>query len=195
MGRYVSSPLGQRGTGASRRRIPTARALTDDTGRGRRSHRIPACRRAAAAGRSAARRSGSISAASPTCGRRAQAAHRRRQSRPKEIFDLFALLDRAADAQIDPQRGRRALPAAWARARRAIGEFRAAAAATRRQDPARRQRRRPRQRRAGPRCAAISSGRRSPSRIRSSGSCARTAKKACCRRSSSPSATSASWCR
>src|SRR5258708_3306063 len=44
-------------------------------------------------------------------------------------------------------------------------------------------------------CGATSRGRRSPYRTLSNASCARTMKKACCKRNSSPSVTSASWFR
>ena len=53
---------------------------------------------------------------------------------------------------------------------------------------------RPRQRGAGAPAPRHRAAEASPSRNRSSASSKRTAKKACCRRNSSPSATSASWC-
>ena len=112
---------------------------------------------------------------------------------PKEIFDVFALLDRAADAKSVltaaaerfPRLGRRAAT---------IGDFRAllrdlegkilpdgsvadhasVALARLRRDMERQKR---------------------ASRNRWSAFSRRTAKKGCCRRNSSPSATSASWCR
>ena len=114
---------------------------------------------------------------------------------PKEIFDLFALLDVAADAKSRPHRRRRALPAARRAARgpsansaRCCSELdgkilpdgsvadNASVALDRLRRDIERQKK---------------SIQESLERFLQ----APTARKACCRRSSSPSATSASWCR
>ncbi len=111
---------------------------------------------------------------------------------PREIFDLIALLDRAADAKSILNAVAERFPLLGARGA-AIGDFRellhelegkilpdgsvadtASVALGRLRRDIERQKRR--------------------SRIRSNAFCARTATTAFCRKSSSPSAMSASWC-
>ena len=193
VGRYIASPLGKRELEkvsplADRAQLDTAlaeageaiqylhAALHPQSGGARRraAHRVRRHPRRGARG--------------------TQTAHRRRRTRAQGNLRAVHPARRRRRRQVAPDRGRRALPAPGPPRRRpsansapccANWTARSSPTAAWPITPASRWRA----------CAAISSGRRSPSTNRSSASCAPTARKACCRRSSSPSATSASWSR
>ena len=166
VGRFVSSPLGRRSWRRSSR-IPTALLRSTSPRRPRRSAYL----RSAAQPQPArvAPPFGSTSTASrnsltPFNKLRIEGA----TLEPKEIFDLFAVLDRAADAKSILN----AVAERFPRLGRAGADRRVPHPAARsgRQDPTRRHRRRSCQRRARRVCGATSSGRKSDPGLRSNAS-------------------------
>ena len=117
LGRYVSSPLGRRELEKVEPHADRARLDEDLAEAGEAIEYLRLAARPQPAARGAAIRIdfGGLPDVEP-------AVHKLRiegaSLEPKEIFDLFALLDRAADAKIAADRGRRAFPAPGPRARR-----------------------------------------------------------------------------
>ena len=110
LGRYISSPLGRRELEKVQPHDDRDRLIDDLAEAGEAAGYLRA--RHAPAARRARRRHPHRFQRHSRCGAAVQKLRIEGASlEPKEIFDLFALLDRAADAKSRAHRGRRALPA------------------------------------------------------------------------------------